>query len=371
MSKQIRIAIFADSLPPSVGGVEQTYTMLAETLQKRNISFQFFSPVKPGDDIPWHDQVQGMPYVPLIVNPQYRVGLPLQNKLYKQLDEFEPTIIHVSSPSIVGMLAARYAKQYNIPAAAVYHTDFVGYLKYYKMEFLETPMWAYLRWFYTQFDLVLAPSDTTKKQIEAEGINPVNLWKRGIDTNLFHPLRAPKKSSQYPVLLYVGRLSKEKNLFFLSECYKKLNAKEKVCDMVIVGDGDERKDLERQLPDVTFTGYLKGKKLARAYASADIFTFPSGTETFGNVLLEAMASGLPVVTVNKGGARDLVKHGLTGFISSLDDIEEFTEYVRMLVVDEEKRVAYGNSASEYAKSYDWDSINGQLLEYYQSLITNV
>lgn len=308
----MKIAFFADSLPPSTDGVAHTFTKLAETLHKNNYDYRFFSPFAPEAGFPWLDKVEKVPSIPLFLYPHYRISLPALKAIERNLEQFRPDIVHSSSPTLLGKIGITYAEKHNIPAVSSYHTHFVSYFKYYKAKVAENLGWSYLKWFYNQFDRIYVPSNSAMEQLTNQGFENLDIWQRGIDTNHFSPrqrninLRKQIAPQGQPILLFVGRLVKEKDLDDLVELDLILKKNNQSFKLVIVGDGPMRLELEQNLPDAVFTGILSGKKLAEMFASADIFTFPSTTETFGNVILEAASSGLPVVGVNKGGVQDII-----------------------------------------------------------------
>jgi glycosyltransferase involved in cell wall biosynthesis len=371
----MRIAFIADSLPPSTDVVALTYKNLVGTLENKNVEFYFLSPFKPGDDISWSNKVNQVYYVRFLFYTHYRLGLPLMQNLQEKLDQFQPDIIHVSSPTFMGKMGINYANRRQIPAVATYHTDLVSYLKYHGFKLIEELAWSYLRWFYNQFDKILAPSPTTARILESKGFENVTLWQRGIDVERFSPaLRDQNLRKNYaphgePMLLFVGRLVKEKDLDDLIEVDRRLKKMSEKFKIVVVGDGPMRDELERELPDAVFTGYLHGNDLSVMYASADIFVFPSTTETFGNVILESLASGLPVVTVDKGGVSDLVRNGETGFICKSNSPDDLTEKITLLLHDNELRGKFAKAGQRFAKQFSWNAINSNLLDRYKELIS--
>ncbi len=364
----MRVAIFADSLPPSTDGVANTYCHLANHLDKEKITYRFFSPFTPGKEYSWSRRVRSMPYVPFFLYPHYRIALPGQKRLFRSLDRFRPNLIHVSSPTLVGYQAMRYARLNDIPAVAAYHTDFIAYFKYYGFNFAENVGWGYLRWFYNQFDAILAPSQSTRRMLRLQGFRNVILWQRGVNTELFNP-KWRNRQNKIPRLLFVGRIVKEKDVDDLAAAYLLLNKNAKKCDLIWIGDGEYRAELQQRLPDCRFAGYLHGDDLAREYANADLFVFPSTTETFGNVILEALSSGLPVVTVDKGAVKDLVEDGKTGHVTAANDPAQLAAAVDVLLNDEKKRLQFARNARQYALNFSWDSINGKLLDAYKKLLS--
>lgn len=370
----MRVVYFADSLPPSTDGVAHTFTQLVNTLHEEKLEYHFFSPFKPDSRYFWTDKVEQVFSVPLFLYSHYRIGLPAANRIYDQLDAFNPDIVHVTSPTYLGQLGLKYGQKRGIPVVSSYHTHFVSYFKYYGFQKFESIGWKILKRFYNQFDCVYVPSLSTAQELENHGFENIVLWQRGINLSSFSPdkrdtdlIRHYAPDSE-PILLFVGRLVQEKDLDDLIGVNTILKSKKKKYKLIIVGDGPMRPQLEREIPDAIFTGWLHGNELSRIYASSDIFVFPSTTETFGNVILEAYASGLPVVGVNEGGVVDLVLDGHTGFIAESKNTNDIAEKVDRLLSYPELRLRYAINALNYAKTYNWDTINKQLISSYRKLV---
>jgi glycosyltransferase involved in cell wall biosynthesis len=280
---------------------------------------------------------------------------------YIQREKFTEVII--STPGPVGLVALLAAKTLGLRTSGIYHTDFPQYVGILTDDrSLETLTWVYMHWFYSQMDVIYVNSEHYRRCWIERGIPPekLKILPRGLDTTLFHPDRRTGgfrekfgASNGEPVLLYVGRISKEKDLDIVAAAYRKLRRKHPSTRMVFVGDGPYLKELRDALPEAVFTGYLSGADLARAFASADIFVFPSTTDTFGNVVLEAMASGLPAVVSDAGGPRELVKNGVTGYVTRSHDIEAFTDATERLVADRQLRETMRANARAAVQDRDW------------------
>jgi len=370
----MKIAFFTDSLPPSTDGVAHTFTRLAETLHKKGYDYKFFSPFLPTTDFPWQNKVTKVPSIPFFLYPQYRISLPTMKEIEQKLATFKPDIVHVSSPTLLGKIGLAYARNHYIPAVSSYHTHFISYFKYYNASVIENLGWSFLKWFYNQFERVYVPSHSAVKDLKINGFDKLELWQRGVNTMLFSPQKrdenwrnsiSPKGE---PILLFVGRLVTEKDLYDLVEMEHLLKKKKLDFQLVIVGDGPMRKELEKLIPQARFLGFLKGEQLAKVYASSDIFTFPSTTETFGNVVLEAAASGLPVVGVNRGGVPDIILDGRTGFIAEANNPVNFSYYVHVLLSNPNLRKKMACEALRFAQNFDWDHINTRLISSYQLII---
>ncbi len=370
----MKIAYFTESLPPKIDGVARTLTQLGNSLYSHKIDFQFYSPFKPGHEIPWADNVIEVNSLPFILYPECRVGFSTQRAAFELLDKFKPDLIHASTPTPMGLIAFNYAAKNKIPAVSSYHTNFATYFKYYGFQRIEHWGWNYLRWFYNKFQKIYVPSKNTAQELENKGFQNLELWERGIHLNRFSPefrdleLRKQISPEDKPILLFVGRLVKEKDLDDLVAMNQILKSRNQNFKLVLVGDGPMKDELQEKLPDAHFTGYMEGQKLANLYAAADIFVFPSTTETFGNVILEAFASGLPVVTVNKGGVADLIRDGENGFIARANDPENLTEKVELLLNKPTLRHFQAISARNLVQYYSWEAINKRLIQSYEELL---
>jgi glycosyltransferase involved in cell wall biosynthesis len=371
----MKIAYFTESLPPKKDGVARTLGKLADTLQAENIEFKFFSPFKPNLETNWSDRVVQVSSIPFWLYPEYRVGIPDRSNLFRILNEFKPDIIHSVSPTPLGLYGADYAVRKHIPAVSSYHTHFVSYFKYYRLRALEKAGWNYLKWFYNKFKRIYVPSRSAVTELQQQGFQNLELWQRGIDLQNFSPrfrdeaLRRQIREGDEPILLFVGRLVKEKDLDDLVETNRILQAQNYQYKIVIVGDGPMKPRLEQDLPNAHFTGFLQGKELSTWFASSDIFVFPSTTETFGNVILEAYSSGLPVIGVDQGGVTDIIQHQHTGFIARANAPADFARKIKTLLDNVALRRQFSQNALGYAKNFSWSQINLRLIRDYESIIT--
>lgn len=280
---------------------------------------------------------------------------------YVQREGFSEIII--STPGPMGLTGLLAAKMLNLRTSGIYHTDFPEYIRILTDDrFLESLAWTYMRWFYGQQDTVYVNSQQYRQSWIERGIDPekLQILPRGLDTDLFHPNRRlesfwqrPSVKSDEVRLLYVGRISREKNLDILADVYRQLREEDLPVRLFLVGIGPYAAELKKKLPEAVFAGYLAGEALATAYASADIFVFPSTTDTFGNVVLEAQAAGLPVVVSDLGGPKELVEDGVTGLITKAQDLPSFGEAIRALVADPARRRAMGQRARQSVLDRSW------------------
>jgi glycosyltransferase involved in cell wall biosynthesis len=371
----MKIAYFSESLLPHVDGVSRTLAQLFGFLERQGVDFRVFSPFTPPPEISWSGRVRGVPYIRVPVYKDYRMTVPIGHRISERLDAYGPDLIHVVSPTPIAVRAEKYGQRHGIPVVASFHTHFVSYFQYYGIGGLEGFGWWLMRKFYVRCRVVYAPSQGIIRELAAHGITNTEPWSRGIDLGRFSPRwRDPELRAQVgadddtPILLLVSRLVKEKDLADLVAAERILRERGTRHRLVLVGDGPMRPELEQALPDAFFAGHQTGEALARWYASGDVFVFPSTTETFGNVILEAHASGLPAVVVDRGGPPDLVEPGVTGLVARANDPADFAAKAEALLADGEARRRMGCRAREAAAAHDWDAINGRLLASYRQVV---
>jgi phosphatidylinositol alpha 1,6-mannosyltransferase len=371
----MRVAYFTESLLPHVDGVSRTLAQLFGFLEGRGVEFRVYSPFVPGPEVTWSRRVRPVKFVRFPLYPDYRVSLPLGRRIGRELADWAPDLVHLVSPTPMASRAQTWAERNGVPAVSSFHTHFVSYFRYYGVPALEPFGWRMLRRFYARCRRVYAPSDSIIAELAEHGIGNTELWSRGIDLARYSPShrdpelrRRAGAEGQTPVVLMVSRLVKEKDMADLVRMDRILRQRGNIYRLVLVGDGPMRAELERDLPDAFFAGHQSGDGLARWYASGDVFVFPSTTETFGNVVVEAQASGLPTVVVNRGGPPDLVQPGRTGFIARPNDPEDLALSVEKLLRDPDSRARMGAQARAAAAERDWAAINGRLLESYARVI---
>ena len=282
---------------------------------------------------------------------------------YIQREKF--TEIIISTPGPVGLTALLAAKMLNLQTSGIYHTDFPQYIRILTEDsFLESMAWGYMHWFYGQLDTVFINSEEYRQSWIKHGLDPskLKIFPRGLDTELFHPARRnPAFFEKFGAcngevrLLYVGRISREKDLNLLAAAYRRLRDEGLPVQLFVVGHGPYSETFAKSLPEAFFTGYLTGNELAAAYASADIFVFPSTTDTFGNVILEAQACGVPVVVSDSGGPKELVEDKANGLITKSRDLEDLTSAIRTLVTNPALRERMGKSARDSVIDRSWPS----------------
>lgn len=369
----MRIAYFTESLPPLVDGVSHTLSYLRESLESKNVEHRFISPFSPAGEV-WEGKVNHILSVPFPLYTKYRISLPAFHDLRTILRKFKPDLVHICSPFLLGLFACRYAAEVGIPIVNSFHTRFISYMKYYRLGWLESRGWRYVRWFYNRGRLCLVPSQSTIDELRYRGLSNLILWERGIDLKRFSPAFADRGLKESwspngdPVALYAGRLVKEKDIETLLEAHHILRERKVAHKLVFVGDGPMRRQIEKSVPDAVLTGHLEGDRLSRAYASADLFVFPSTTESFGNVVLEAAASGLPAVGAREGGIANLINHGETGILTTPRDARDLAAGMEALIEDQSLRNSLAAGAMESAAQKSWKEINYRLIDRYEELI---
>ncbi|HET7085705.1 MAG TPA: glycosyltransferase family 1 protein [Rhizomicrobium sp.] len=372
--RALRVALITSSYNYIPDGVALTLNRLVGYLESQGVEVLVFAPVANEPAFPHQGTVVAVPSIPLPGRPEYRLALGMAGYVKRQLLDFAPDIIHIGVPDLLGHAALGLAQAHEIPAVASYHTRYETYLRHYwYLTPFEGPLKGVLRRFYGQCREVYVPSDSVRDALLADGLKDnFKPWPRGIDTKRFSPAkRSAAWRARYGigegevVILHVSRLVREKRLDTLTAALNRVTAPHRV---LIVGDGPDRDLVERETPHAIFTGFLEGEALATAYASSDIFVFPSDSESFGNVTLEAMASGLPSVCADATGSRSLVVAGETGFLAPADDAQVFARHLTALAQDGGLRAAMGAAARLRAQAFSWEETLARMLGYYRALL---
>lgn len=373
----MKVAIFTDTFFPQINGVTKTLGKLKEYFDQREIDYLIFAPddsMKSNGN--FEENIQRMISFRFFLYPECRLSVPNYFRIKNMLNEYKPDLIHIVTPFNLGLCGLKYATSYNIPLVSSYHTNFTHYLDYYNLNLLEKPIWSFFKWFHGHCELNFCPSQATLEELRRNGINNLAIWDRGIDTRFYSPdyrnkeLRRNYGLEDKITLLYVGRLAPEKNLSLLIKSMKLLDQKyrDKV-KLLITGDGPLLNELKADSSqNIIFTGYMKGKELSKIYASADIFAFPSITETYGNVILEAMASGLPVVSFLEGGISENLIDSYNGLACKEISPKAFASKLEKLITNKELRLELANNACEYALNKSWDNVFDRLVANYQKVV---
>jgi glycosyltransferase involved in cell wall biosynthesis len=373
----LRIALVTSSYNFIADGVALTLNRLVGYLEKQGVEVLVFAPVARQAAFAHQGTLVSVPSIPLPGRPEYRMALGMAGYAKRQLLDFKPDIVHLAVPDLLGHAALALAKAHGIPTVASYHTRYETYLRHYwYLAPLEGFLKGVLRRFYGQCREVYLPSESVHEALLADGLKDnFKPWPRGIDTERFTPdKRSAAWRARYGigpeelVILHVSRLVREKRLDTLTGALQKIPVPHRV---VIVGDGPDRDYVQHELPQAVFTGFLDGEKLAMAYASSDIFVFPSDSESFGNVTLEAMASGLPCVCADATGSRSLVAAGETGFLAAANDADGFAHHITTLAQDGALRRRMGEAARTRSLAFSWEETLAKMLGYYRALFPKV
>jgi len=357
----MKIAIFTDTYFPQVNGVSKYLEEMQDYMDRNDIEYRLFVPQKPiGMEMNNITSFYGMPF---LLYPELKISWPSRNRIKCTLDQFHPDLIYLPTPLSIGIAGLKYAKRKGIPIVSTYHTNFPQYLRYYHLTSLQKAVWKYLRWFHSLSRINFCPSMETIEQLKNHGIDNLMLCNNGIDCSSFSPqIRSEKLRSLYApegevLLLYVGRVAPEKDLDVLIRAADLLNNRQIKFKLLVVGDGPALKALQEQdLNNVVFTGYKSGSELQAIYASSDIFVFPSRTETFGNVILEAMASGLPVVAANAGGVKESLVDKINGLAFTPGNEQEMADCITKLLTDDPLRREMAENARRFALARTWERI---------------
>jgi phosphatidylinositol alpha 1,6-mannosyltransferase len=374
----MKIALYAGTYVKDKDGAVKSIYQLVSSFRKNGHTVVVWSP-----DISAQDNYNGMtvnkmPSIPIPLYPDYKLGF-FNKETRKQLDAFAPDIVHISTPDIIGRRFLLYAKANSIPVASAFHTDFPSYLHYYRLGFTEKVVWKYLVWFYNTCDVVLVPSDTMRNRLKALHIRNIEIWSRGIDRDLFNPsrrsaeLRRKWDASERTVFVYAGRFVHYKDIEIVMQVYERFmqDINRDRVRFVMIGSGPGEEEMKRRMPDAVFTGYLTGTDLPVAYASGDVFFFPSTTETFCNVTLEALASGLPSVVSEIGGCRELVEKSGAGLVAPAGDVDCFYLQCLSFLDDREQYLDMRLKGLAFAEKKSWVAVNGALIARYLELTAKV
>jgi glycosyltransferase involved in cell wall biosynthesis len=372
----LKVAIFTGNYNHIRDGVSLTLNRLVGFLTEKGVEVLVFGPTIDQPAIDHVGDFISVPSVSLPGRAEYRLSRSFPKDIQDRLEKFDPDLIHIATPDYLGFRALKWAVKKEKPIVASYHTHFSSYLKYYKLSFLEPLLWKYLAWFYGKCIHVYVPSESMVNLLEEWSINSeLKIWARGIEKDCFGPsFRDAEWRAQLGVadndlvITFVSRLVWEKNLKLFAEVVNKLQRSYPNLKALIVGDGPALEGTKEIIPQAIFTGFLKGDELAKAYAGSDIFFFPSDTETFGNVTLEAMASGLPCVVADATGSRSLVDHGVSGFVIPVERSDKFYTFIEELINDESLRLRMSESAIKKADAYSWQAVNNHLLTYYTEVL---
>jgi glycosyltransferase involved in cell wall biosynthesis len=372
-----RIAYITETYPPDINGVAMTVAKTVETLRSRGHELQLIrprnatDPAGRGPDPMQEFLVRGAP-IPLY--KQLKLGLPAKRALIQLWSRRRPDLVHIATEGPLGWSALQAARKLKLPVCTDFRTNFHAYSQYYGLGWLKGAIFSYMKKFHNMAQCTMVPTQDTFEQLHSMGFERLQVVARGVDTQLYSPERRSDAlrtqwgaSTQTLVLLSIGRLAAEKNLDLVVESYQKIRAAVPDCKLVFVGDGPYRATLEAKCPDAVFAGFRTGIDLAQHYASADVFLFPSLTETFGNVTLEAMSSGLPVVAFEHAAAKELIVSEMHGLLADAHVPHQFVSQALKMATTPALRLHLQSHVRARAMEMGWSSIMEKLESVYSTL----
>jgi glycosyltransferase involved in cell wall biosynthesis len=360
------VSVVTETFPPEVNGVAHSIARFCAGMNTRGVGLQIVRPRQSGESSPLpcpqarHVLVDGLK---LPNYPQVRLGLPASAMLQRSWNAERPDLVHIVTEGPLGWSALHVARRLGIPVTSSFHTNFQGYASHYGAGLLTRAVTAYLRHFHNRTSLTIVPTAQLRDELAGRGFRNLAVVGRGVDTGLFNPAWRSDAlrfrlgaGGNAPLVLHVGRLAPEKNLKVLFDAFGRIQRHRPEARLVVVGDGPQRASLEREHPECRFTGMLTGRPLAEHYASADLFLYPSLTETFGNVTLEAMASGLAVVAFDYAAAREHIRHMENGIGVPFGDAKGFAEMASVIVRSPIRMQMLRHEARITAERLDWENI---------------
>jgi glycosyltransferase involved in cell wall biosynthesis len=370
-NRRLRVALFSGNYNYIREGANQALNQLVGYLERAGHQVRVYSPVTDTPAFEPKGTLIPVPSIALPVRNEFRLALGIPAEIRRDIERFAPDLVHVSTPDILGTRAETFAKQLKVPIVASLHTRFESYLDYYGLGWLQPLAEAHLRRFYRRADCVLAPTAGLVEELKRlRGDDQVALWSRGVDRTLFNPSRRDPDwrrkqgwTDEDVVVLWLGRLVLEKGVEVYVEILRTLREKGQNVRPLIIGAGPAEGRF-RALHDAVLTGHLQGMDLARAVAGADLMVNPSVTETFGNVLLEAMASGLPVISADAPNARALIDTGRTGILCAPQDPQDYVGALVRLIKNPDERRRIGSAARAASDAYSWDAASAAVEQAY-------
>ena len=375
----LRIAVVTETWPPEVNGVALTLSRLIQELSQRQHTIQLLRPRQDRHETESHREgwsellLKGMP-IPRY--PQLKLGFPSKKSLVQAWSLQRPDLVHIATEGPLGWSALQAARVLRLPVTSDFRTNFQSYSKHYGVGWLQKPIVAYLRKFHNRTLCTMVPTQAMHDQLKILGFHNLQVVARGVDTKLFTP---DKRSSslrdqwhaddQTLVILSVGRLAAEKNLDLTVKTYQAMKQNNRPVKLVFCGDGPYRAKLQAECPDAIFMGMATQEQLAVAYASADLFMFPSLTETFGNVTLEALASGTPVLAFDCAAAKEVIDDGHNGWLVPGEDAQRFV--LRALAITQKASTLHEvqlNAAASIRK-WEWSSIATEVENMFRRVLT--
>ena len=366
----MKVAIVTESFLPQINGVTNSVLRVLEFLEDQGHQAMVIAPESDGGPIEYHGaRIKRVPALPL--HSLFPIGLPVavpSRKLEYLIDGFAPDVMHLASPFALGGYSARIARRLGLPSLSIYQTDLAGFARHYGLNIAHNSLRKIVGRIHNSTNRTLAPSSAACTDLREQGVPNVHLWRRGVDTSLFHPskrdetLRSAWGAKRKLIVGYVGRLANEKRISDLA-----ILDRDPRIQLVIVGDGPARVKLQRELPDALFTGFKSGEDLGAAYASFDLFIHPGPNETFCQSVQEALASGIPCIVPTTGGPADLVTTGATGYVIDTSNPSKLLSSVEHFM-EREDRIDISHMARDSVETRTWSAINQQLISHYKSVI---
>lgn len=368
----LRIALFSGNYNYVRDGVNQALNRLVAYLLSSGAAVRIYSPTTDAPAFPPTGDLVSVPSWKVPGRGDYRLARGLPAQIRRDIEAFSPNCVHVSAPDVLGHRAVSLARSRNIPVIASMHTLFETYPAYYGLGFLEAPAVAIIRRFYNRCDAVVAPTDDIIDRLRGQGVvRPMSVWARGVDHQQFNPGRrdlAWRRSlgigDDEFVIGFIGRVVLEKGLDIFAAVSAELRVRGIAHRVLVIGEGLAQDWFAEHVPGAVFSGFQMGVDLGRAVASLDVFLNPSVTETFGNVTLEAMAAGVPVVAADATGARSLVIDGVTGRLLPPRDVNAYADAIQHYATSQDDLRAAGAAGVAEAGKYHWDAINQKVVDTY-------
>lgn len=375
-TSDLRIALFSGNYNYVRDGANQALNRLVGYLLSQGAAVRIYSPTVDEPAFVATGDVVSVPSIAIPFRPEYRLPLTLSPKVKRDLDAFAPNVVHISSPDRVARKAVKWARRRNLPVLSSVHTRFETYFRYYNMSFAEPLVEAWLRRLYRQCDALVAPSESFAQVLREQRMNyDIDIWSRGVDRDIFNSgrrdlewRRAQGVTDEPVVIGFLGRLVMEKGLDVFSDAIDQLRRRNVPHQVMVIGEGPARGWFESRLPHARFVGFQGGHDLGRAVACMDLLFNPSVTETFGNVTLEAMACGLPVVAAKATGSQSLVQDNVSGRLITPGAIQKFADVLQLYCTDPTLRAQHGAAGEQRSLDFSWDAINQTVADTYIRLI---
>jgi phosphatidylinositol alpha 1,6-mannosyltransferase len=372
----LRIALFSGNYNMTLDGANKALNRLVEYLLRQGAAVRVYSPTVAKPAFEPEGDLVSVPSFAIPGRSEYRMAVGISAKTRDDLEKFAPNLLHIASPDFSARAAVRWANKRGLPVVASVHTRFETYPRYYKLGFMEAPLEAWIRELYRRCDALVTPSESMVDVLRQQDMNDdISIWSRGVDRTMFDPGKRDLAwrrnlgiADGDVAIAFLGRLVMEKGLDVFADTIVELRKRQIAHKVLVVGDGPARKWFEQALPGGIFAGFQTGADLGRALASSDVFFNPSITETFGNVTLEAMASGLPVVASAATGSTSLVLDGVTGALVPPGKANAFANAIAPYLTDDALRTAHGAAGEKRSLDFSWDAINRAVADTYIRLI---